>query len=153
KSRLPSPVRRDYTSPVTLARFRTRSDETMPRRPFPVFVLSVGFLLLVCIVLRPAFAQPSTAPKVPESDPVQFPQVEVELADGTTQKGKLKLSAITLKTDIGSTTVGLSHVKRITLQRDPEATSGDSLTLTDKSTVHGRVTDEVFVLEITGGEA
>jgi predicted tellurium resistance membrane protein TerC len=127
----------------------------MSRRPVPVFVLSVGFALVAFTALRPLFAQPpapNPAAPVATDDPALFPQVQVDLTDGSNQKGKLKLSAITLRTDIGSTTIGLSHVKRVTLQRDSEGGSNDSVQLTDKTIVRGHVTDEVFVLEITGGE-
>ena len=75
------------------------------------------------------------------------------MAAGSVPKGKLKLAAITLKTDTGSTTIGMKFIKRITFQKEPEGKSNDSVQLTDKTAVRGRVTDEVFVVEIPGGEA
>ncbi len=127
----------------------------MPHRPFPVFVVSVGLAVLLFTVLRPVFAQPAPPPPAPAADdPAQFQKVRVEpTVGGATVEGKLKLAAVTLKTDIGSTTVGMSHVKRVTFQKDPEGKANDSVQLTDKSVVRGHVTDEVFVVEIPGGEA
>ena len=127
----------------------------MPRRPLPVFVLSVGLALVLFTALRPLFAQPPVSAPVPAADdPAQFQNVEVEpVAAGSVPKGKLRLAAITLKTDTGSTTVGMRYVKRVTFQKEPEGKSSDSVQLTDKTILHGRVTDEVFVVEIPGGEA
>ena len=127
----------------------------MPRRPLPVFVLSVGLAVLLFTALRPLFAQPLASAPVPAADdPAQFPNVEVEpVAAGSVPKGKLRLAAITLKTDTGSTTVGMRYVKRVTFQKEPEGKSSDSVQLTDKTVLRGRVTDEVFVVEIPGGEA
>lgn len=127
----------------------------MPRRPFPVFVLSVGLALVLFTVLRPVFAQPAPpAPAPAADDPTQFQNVEVEpVAAGSVPKGKLRLAAITLKTETGSTTVGMKFVKRITFQKEPEGKSSDTVQLTDKSVIRGHVTDEVFVVEIPGGEA
>ena len=129
----------------------------MPRRrPFPVFVLSVGLALVLFTALRPLFAQPAGAAGaalVPD-DPALYPKVRVETTTGSSAlEGKLKLAAVTLKTDIGSTTIGLAHVKRVTFQKEPDGKSSDSVLLTDKSVVRGHVTDEVFVVEIPGGEA
>src|SRR5947209_5368995 len=101
----------------------------MPRRPFPVFVLSVGFALLVFTVVRPLFAQPAPAPVTPAADdPAKFPQVRVEpVAGGAVVEGKLKLTAVTLKTETGSTTVEMAHVKRITLTADAAGKSPDTV--------------------------
>ena len=127
----------------------------MPRRPLPVFVLSVGLALVLFTALRPLFAQPPASAPVPAADdPAQFQNVEVEpVAAGSVPKGKLRLAAITLKTDTGSTTVGMRYVKRVTFQKEPEGKSSDSVQLADKTVLRGRVTDEVFVVEIPGGEA
>jgi len=125
----------------------------MPRRPFPWFVLSVGVAIVLFTMLRPLLAQPAPGTP-PADDATQFPEVEVQpTAAGPTVAGKLKLSAVTLKTDIGSTTILLSRVKRITFQKEPEGQANDSVMLTDKSLVRGRVTTDVFVVEIPGGEA
>src|SRR5438094_414106 len=60
----------------------------MPRRPFPVFVLSVGFAVLVFTVVRPLFAQPAPAPAPPSpTDPPKFPEVRVEPAGGAATAG------------------------------------------------------------------
>ncbi|QJW97327.1 TerC family protein [Frigoriglobus tundricola] len=126
----------------------------MPRRPFPVFVLSAGLAALLFMTLRPVLAQAPVPAPAGTDAPAPFQKVRVEpTAEGPTVEGKLKLAAVTLKTDTGSTTVEVRHVKRITFQKDPAGKSNDSVQLTDKSVVHGRVTDEVFVVEIPGGEA
>jgi predicted tellurium resistance membrane protein TerC len=127
----------------------------MPRRPFPVFVLSVGFALVLFTAIRPLFAQPAPAPAAPPAgDPPHFQKVRVEpAAGGSAVEGRLKLPAISLTTDIGTAAIGLSHIKRVTFQKDPEGKSQDTVQLTDNSIVRGHVTDEVFVVEIPGGEA
>jgi hypothetical protein len=58
----------------------TPTRSAMPRRPFPVFVLSVGLAVLVFTAVRPLFAQPAPAP-APDAlaalggppDPAKFP--------------------------------------------------------------------------------
>jgi predicted tellurium resistance membrane protein TerC len=127
----------------------------MPRRPFPVFVLSVGLALVLFTAIRPLFAQPPTppAPGVPADDPAHYPEVRVLPVSGSSEDGKLKLSAVTLKTEIGITTVGLAHVKRITFSHDPEGKSPDTVQLEDRSYLRGRVLVEEFKLEKeSGGE-
>jgi predicted tellurium resistance membrane protein TerC len=127
----------------------------MPRRPFPVFVLSVGLAVLVFTAVRPLFAQPPAPAAPPAADePAPFQKVRVEPSGGgATVEGKLKLAAITLKTEIGINTIYLTHIKRITFQMSPEGKGQDTIQLIDKSVVRGRVADEVFVVEIPGGEA
>ncbi len=125
----------------------------MPRR-LPVFALSFGLALALFAVLGPARAQPQLAPPgTPvENDSEKYPRVRVEPAGGGAAiEGKLKLSAITLKTSIGSTTVSTEHIRRITFQKDPESKSNDAVQLVDKTIVHGHVMNEQFVLEIPGG--
>ena len=124
----------------------------MPRRPFPVLALSLGLAVALLAIIRPAFAQPKPDP-VPADDAAHFPKVKVEPAAGGTVEGRLKLSAITLKTDIGSTTVAMPHVRRITFRKDPEGRSHDTVQLADKTVLRGEVTAEQFVVEISGGEA
>lgn len=125
----------------------------MPRRPFPVLALAVGLAIALFAVLRPALADPPTEPVNP-ADPAKFPKVKVFPASGGQAiEGKLKMSAITLKTDTGSTTVNLDHVRRITFQINPEGTGHDTVQLADKSVLRGRITAEQFDVEIPGGEA
>jgi predicted tellurium resistance membrane protein TerC len=120
----------------------------MPRRPFPVFVVSVGLALVLFTVLRPVFAQPAPLPPSPAADdPAQFPTVTLQPVSGSTANGKLRLSSVTLKTEIGSTTIGMDHVRRITFATDPEGKSPDTVQLTDKSLVRGRVTADLFVID------
>jgi predicted tellurium resistance membrane protein TerC len=125
----------------------------MPRRPFPVLALSLGLAVALLAVLRPASAQPKADP-VPADDAARFPEVKVEPASGgAIIEGRLKLSAVTLKTEIGSTTVAMPHVRLITFRKDPEGKSHDTVQLADKTTLRGEVTAEQFVVEISGGEA
>ncbi len=120
----------------------------MLRRPFPVVSLSLGLAVALLAVARPAFGQPQPAP----SDPATFPKVDVEsIAGGDRIKGKLRINAVTLKTDIGSSTIDMSHVRRITFQKEPDGNSQDSVQLADKSVVRGRVMTEQFVVDRDGG--
>ncbi len=121
----------------------------MRRRPLPLYVLSVGVGLVLFTALRPVFAH---ADVVPADDPTQYPMVEIKPVSGPTVVRKLKLSAVTLKTDTGSTTVGMQHVKRITFQSNPEGQSSDTVQLADKSIVRGRVTADPFVVEADGAD-
>ena len=123
-----------------------------PRRRFPVFVVSVGLGLVFFTLLRPVFGQ--TPPPAPADNPALYPKVKVEpSADGPSVEGKLKLVAVSLQTDIGSSRIDLSHVRRITFQKEPDGQSSDTVQLADKTVVRGKVTDEVFAVEIPGGEA
>ncbi|HEY1188224.1 MAG TPA: TerC family protein, partial [Gemmata sp.] len=125
----------------------------MPRRPFPVFVLSAGLGLVLFLVLKPVLGAPAGAEPVRADDPARFPTVRVEpAAGGPAVEGKLKLSALTLRTETGSTTITMAHIKRITFQKEPDGTSADAVQLVDKSVVHGRVQTEQFVLETGVGE-
>ena len=63
----------------------------------------------------------------------------------------MQLGTITLTTEIGTTTIELKHVRRITLQKDPEAQATDTVQLADKSIVRGRVTEKQFVVDRDGG--
>jgi predicted tellurium resistance membrane protein TerC len=125
----------------------------MPRRPFPVFVLSVGLALVLFTALQPLLAQPPAPPGAPApDDATRFPEVELQPVVGSAVRGKLKLSAVTVLTETGSTTIGMAHVKRITFPTDPEGKSLDTVQLADKSIVRGRVVGEQFRLESSVGE-
>jgi predicted tellurium resistance membrane protein TerC len=124
------------------------------RRPFPIVSLSVGLVIAFMAILGPARGQPHPAGTPSENDPEKFPRVVIDPADGSqTIEGRLKLSAITLQTEIGSTTITMDHVRRISFQRDGGARANDTIQLHDKSVLRGRVTNEQFVVEIGGGEA
>jgi predicted tellurium resistance membrane protein TerC len=130
----------------------------MPRRPFPVFVLSIGFAVLVFTAVRPLFAQPTLPADVSSvlggpPDPAKFPEVRVEpTSGGAPVEGKLKLNVVVLKTDTGSMTIDLQYVKRITFTADPNGKSPDTVQLTDKSIVRGRVIGDQFRLDTSVGE-
>jgi len=124
------------------------------RRPFPTISLSVGLVIAFMALLGPALGQPRPTGTPIENDPERFPRVEIDPADGSKSiEGKLKLSAITLQTEIGSTTITMDHVRRISFQRDGGARANDTVYLHDKSVLRGRVANEQFVLEVGGGEA
>jgi predicted tellurium resistance membrane protein TerC len=123
----------------------------MPRRPIPVVVVSVGLALVLAAALRPAFAQPNPAGAAPAGDAAPPPTVRLQPVNGTTQTGKLNVRAVTLKTDFGTATIGLSHVKRITFANDAEGKSPDTVQLTDKSFVRGRVVEDQFKLDLDSG--
>jgi len=123
-------------------------DYTMYRRPLPTVALSAGLAVALLAVIGPVFGQQNPPP----GEAPKFPTVSVEtLGGGATVKGKLRLSEITLKTDTGSNTIDMNHVRRITFQKDPQGTSHDSVQLADKSILRGRVTAEQFVVDREGG--
>jgi predicted tellurium resistance membrane protein TerC len=123
----------------------------MRRRPFPTIALSVGFAIALFAVLGPVRAQPHGAGLPVENDPEKFPKVTVAPLGGSSITGKLRLSAITLKTDIGSTTIAMEHVRRVTFQKDPQSKSNDTVQLNDKSVVRGHIVHEQFVVDRDGG--
>jgi predicted tellurium resistance membrane protein TerC len=124
------------------------------RRRFPTISLSVGLVIGFMAILGPARGQPQPAGTPAENDPDKFPRVTIDPADGGERiKGKLKLSAITLKTEIGSTTIAMEHVRRISFHKEAGPKAYDSVYLTDKSVVRGRITNEQFIVEISGGAA
>jgi predicted tellurium resistance membrane protein TerC len=124
----------------------------MPRRPIPVFVVSVGLALVLFTALRPAVAQPGPpAGAPPGEDNSPFPTVQLQPVTGATANGKLKLRVITLKTEVGGATIELAHVKRITFANDPEGKALDTVQLADRSLVRGRVTDEQLKLDLGSG--
>jgi predicted tellurium resistance membrane protein TerC len=129
----------------------------MQHRPLPRVVLATGLGIVLFLVLRPLFASPDvptvpTGEAVSANDPAQFPKVKVQPASGGSAiEGTLKLSAVTLKTVTGTTTIGMQYVKRITFQKDPAGKSDDAVQLTDKTVVHGRIIAESFDLETAAG--
>jgi predicted tellurium resistance membrane protein TerC len=119
----------------------------MRRRRLPTITLSVGLAIAFMAVVGPVRGQPQPEGRPAEADPSKFPEVVVDPADGSDEiKGKLKLSAITLKTDVGTTTIGIEHVRRVSLQKESGGRANDSVYLNDKSVVRGRVTNEQFVV-------
>jgi predicted tellurium resistance membrane protein TerC len=123
----------------------------MPRRLLSVFVVSVGLALVVLIAPRPARAQPEPVDHPQPTDTTPFPTVLLHPVSGPDQNGKLRLRAVNLKTDVGTATIDLAHVRRITFTNDPERKAPDTVQLADKSLVRGRVTDERFRLDPDGG--
>lgn len=119
-------------------------------RSLPVVILAAGVTVLLLAVLRPVFAD--TAAAGTSADSARFPEVTITPTSGEPVKGKLKMTTVTLKTDIGSTTVNLDRVRRITFQKDPDGTGHDTVQLADKSVLRGHITAEDFVVEIPRGE-
>jgi predicted tellurium resistance membrane protein TerC len=127
------------------------------RPRFPWFVLLTGCACLLVALFRPALAQPPGGEKAaPAGDAPKFPKVKVSLAaGGDPVEGTLKLSALSLKTDIGTQTILLSHVKKVSLGAPPEGTEAghaDSVQLSDKNVIRGYVTEATFVLQTDAGE-
>lgn len=126
------------------------------RPRFPWFVLLTGCACLLVALFRPALAQPSGEKAAPAGDAPKFPKVKVSLvAGGEPVDGTLKLAEIKLKTDTGTQTVLLSHVKKVSLTAHAEGTDAghaDSVQLSDKSIVRGHVTEAAFVLQTDAGE-
>ncbi|MCI0700875.1 MAG: TerC family protein [Planctomycetia bacterium] len=125
----------------------------MRRRPFPVFVLGTGLAIVLLVVLRPAFAQPQQPAAPSADDASKFPKVRLQPVEGPSREGKLKLSAITVKTDFGVATIGIDHVNRMVFQKDLEGKPNDTVFLTDKTEVRGEVMVEQFTGEFDSGEA
>ncbi|VTU00255.1 membrane protein : Integral membrane protein TerC OS=Anaeromyxobacter sp. (strain Fw109-5) GN=Anae109_0052 PE=4 SV=1: TerC [Gemmataceae bacterium] len=118
----------------------------MPRRLLAL-VAAAGCAACLFALVRPALAA-APAPAAPPD----YPTVEVEsVAGGPHVRGKLRATAVTLKTDVGTSTLELAHVRRVTFQREPDGTAHDTVQLADKSVVRGRVTAEQFVLDREGG--
>ncbi len=123
------------------------------RRRFPTISLSVGLVIGFMAILGPVRGQPQAAGTPESNDPGKFPNVVVDPVQGDRIKGKLKLSAITLKTAVGSTTIAMEHVRRISFQKDGGGKGTDAVYLDDKTILRGQITNEQFVVEISGGEA
>src|SRR5262249_1193936 len=62
----------------------------------------------------------------------------VEPAHGPAVEGYLLDSTVSVKTDVGTQSIDLAHVRRITFQRDPAGKSQDTVQLDDESLVRGR---------------
>lgn len=123
----------------------------MPRR-FPMLALAAFIAVSLLAVFQSAFGQSKPAP-APDTPPPTFPNVELEPANGSeVSKGKLKLASITLETDLGTMIVKMTKVRSITFQTDADGKARDAVQLTDKSVIHGRVTDEQFTLVTGVGE-
>jgi predicted tellurium resistance membrane protein TerC len=104
-------------------------------------------------VIRPVLGQTAGEPG-PAGAAAAFPTVTVTpAAGGAAVTGELKAATITLATETGTNTINLSHVKRVTFQRDPEGNSSDTVQLADKSILRGRVTAEEFVVQPDGKPA
>jgi predicted tellurium resistance membrane protein TerC len=126
----------------------------MARRRIPVVTLALGLAITLLTVLRPAFADPPPSTTTNATEPGQLPAVTVTLsAGGQPVKGKLKQAVVTVETDIGTTTINLDRIRRITFRKDPDGPGHDTVQLADKSILRGHILAKEFVVEITGGEA
>jgi predicted tellurium resistance membrane protein TerC len=125
------------------------------RPRFPWFVLVTGCGCLLLALFRPALAQPPGGEKG-AGDAPKFPKAKVTLAaGGEPVEGTLKLSAITLKTEIGTQTILMAHVKKVTLAAHTDgahAGHADSVQLSDKNVLRGSITGTAFVLQTDAGE-
>jgi predicted tellurium resistance membrane protein TerC len=123
----------------------------MRHRPPAVFAATVCLALLVLAVLPPAQARQPAPPAGPPDDAAPFPAVRLQPVNGAARYGKLRLRAVALKTDVGSATIDLAHVKRITFANDADGKSPDTVRLADRTIVRGRVTDDPLRLDLDGG--
>lgn len=119
----------------------------MPRR-LPTVALSVGFSLALFALF--GSARGDNAAAVAATD--DGVKVHVEPVSGPHVDGTLKLSAVTLKTDTGSTTIEWKHVRRVTFQKDPTGDAQDTVQMADKTIVRGRVTQDSFAVKTADGE-
>jgi predicted tellurium resistance membrane protein TerC len=123
----------------------------MRRRPFPVLALSLGLAVALFAVIGPVRGQPQPAGTPSETDSEKYPKVRVEALGGSAIEGRLRRSTVTLQTEIGSTTIDMAHVRRITFQKDAASKSNDAVQLTDKSVLRGHITAEQFIVDREGG--
>jgi predicted tellurium resistance membrane protein TerC len=122
-------------------------EPAMPRR-LPTATLSVGLAVVFCSLLPPARGDTAAPAAGDGGVKVRIDRVET----GPPVEGLLKLPALTLKTDIGSSSIDWSHVRRVTFQKDPGGAAYDSVQLADKTIVRGRVTQDEFVVGTADGE-
>jgi predicted tellurium resistance membrane protein TerC len=115
----------------------------MPRRSLPLTTLVLGLVAVFLALARPArgFDQGPDPKAIAEAGPNQttYPRVRVEPAHGPTVEGYLLDGTVSVKTEIGTQSIDLTHVRRITFQRDPAGKSQDTVQLDDESLVRGRV--------------
>ena len=119
----------------------------MPRR-LPTVALSVGFAFVLFALFGSARGD-NAAPAVATDDGVK---VHVEPVSGPHAEGTIKMPAVTLKTDTGSTTIEWNHIRRVTFQKDPTGSGQDTVQLADKTIVRGRVTQDSFAVKTADGE-
>ncbi len=122
----------------------------MSRRPVPWFFPLCGLGVVLVAVLGPVLAR-AQPPDATAADPIRRPRVRVQPVVGSVLEGTLRLPAVVVKTESGTATVEVAHIRRITFQRDPEGTSHDVVQLADKSLVRGQVLQDEFVLDGDGG--
>ncbi len=123
----------------------------MSHRSLPLFTLSLGLIAIVLALAGPGRAENEPTAAAPAEPTAATTSVRIERYEGEPVEGKLKADAVTLKTTTGSITIAMSHVRRITLQRDGHDL-GDVVMLTDKSQVRGRVIGDQFKVETDAGE-
>src|SRR5207245_1029016 len=117
----------------------------MPRRSFPLAALALGLVAVFLALARPARGfdhspDPKDIDEASQPDQTTFPKVRLELAHGPTVEGVLLARTVAVKTDIGTQTIDLHHVRRITFQKEPGGKAQDTVQLEDQSLVRGRVT-------------
>jgi predicted tellurium resistance membrane protein TerC len=123
----------------------------MPRR-LPTLTLTAGLTLLALVATGPARGQDDPK-KVSVDVPTQeFQKVRIDRVDGgPAVEGTLRLSAVPLRTDIGTRVIDAKHVRRVTFPLDREAKFQDALQLSNKDTVRGQVMVEEFPVETADG--
>lgn len=81
-----------------------------------------------------------------------YPKVRIEpQGGGAAIEGRLRTRTVNLKTEIGTAIIDITHVRKITLQKDADGHSHDLIQLADKSLARGHVTDPEWVIDLDGG--
>ncbi|HJZ59168.1 MAG TPA: TerC family protein [Gemmataceae bacterium] len=130
----------------------------MPRRPLPLFTLVLGLVAVYLGFTGPRQARAEGPPDAKGAVTVEVPapefqKVRVAPADRGTPaiEGTLRLSAIPLRTGVGTQVIDAKHVRRVTFQRDPQGNSQDTVQLESKEIIRGRVTIDRFEVETADG--
>jgi predicted tellurium resistance membrane protein TerC len=119
----------------------------MPRRA-PIVLLLAG--LVVLALLREARGEEKGVVVSVEVPAREFSRVHVEPG---ALEGTLQLPAIVLRAEPGARVIEVNRIQRITFQRDPHAgQASDTIQLANKEIVRGRVEQEIFPIQLAGGQ-
>jgi predicted tellurium resistance membrane protein TerC len=125
----------------------------MPRR-LPFLTLALGLAVVAIALVRPARGDTGAPKTVPVEIPAQeFQKVQIDpVGEGTPAvEGTLQLTAVTLRTDVGTRVIDLKHVRRVTFPVDRQAKSQDTVQLDNKDIVRGQVTTDEYPVETADG--
>ena len=122
----------------------------------PRLLSALRRMSLVFVVLAVAGSVrggPDAAATVPvEVPPQAFPKVHIDGANGGGDaEGVLRLAAVPLRVDTGTRVIDIAHVRRVTFPLDHTAEGQDTVELSSKDIVRGRVTADEFAVETGSG--